>query len=234
MRLLNGTYVCLTHIHGTVSPNGVMGMFLFHAQQLSLNNPITDNSAMQSDVKIAIVAPVMGFLFVAIYYLMVGLNRLNSEYGFLSDTGSLSIPILVCGVSLLVVAFVSMFKFHMIGGMTFFMAGIAALYVYNADVVAISDVFRLVVAMVSLVLVYMSYRVRDFRLMIFNTLMVIAFIAAMNTLDYDHQNLIVASVLMIGGIVALAAAVSEWIYLQDVMIDCGDDFMDFSDDREES
>ncbi|MFA7150451.1 MAG: hypothetical protein WC067_05495, partial [Candidatus Methanomethylophilaceae archaeon] len=130
--------------------------------------------------------------------------------------------------------FVSMFKFHMIGGMTFFMAGIAALYVYNADVVAISDVFRLVVVMESLVLVCMSYRVRDFRLMIFNTLMVIAFIAAMNTLDYDHQNLIVASVLMIGGIVALAAAVSEWIYLQDVMIDCGDDFIDFSDDREES
>ena len=189
---------------------------------------------MQSDVKIAIVAPIMGFLFVAIYYLMIGINRLNSEYGFLSDVGSLSIPILICGISLLIVALVSMFKFQMIEGMTFFMAGIAAVYVYHADVAAVSDVFRLVVVMMSLVLVYMSYRVRDLRVMTFNILMAIAFIAAMNTLDYGSQNLVVASVLIIGGIVALVAAVTEWIYFQDVIIDCGDEFLDFADDKEEN
>ena len=187
---------------------------------------------MQSDDKIAIVAPVIGFLFVAIYYLMIGINRLNSEYGFLSDVGSLGIPILVCGTSILIVAFVSMFKLQMIEGMTFFMAGLAALYVYHADVVAVSDVFRLIVVIVSLILVYISYRVRDLRVMIFNILMVFAFIAAMNTLDYSSQNLVVASTLILGGIVALIGAVSEWIYFQDVVIDRGDEFLDFADDRE--
>jgi hypothetical protein len=187
---------------------------------------------MRSDVKTALVAPIIGFLIVGIYYLMVGVNRLNSEYGFFSDTGSLAIPILVCGVAMIIVAFISMFKLQMIEGLTFLMAGIAALYVGTATVADINDVFRLIVVVISALLVFMSYRVGDLRVMIFNILMVIAFIAAMNTLDYSSQGPVVGIILVIAGIVALAGAMSEWVFFQDVAIDCAEELSEFEEDEE--
>ena len=178
---------------------------------------------MQSDAKIGLVAPIIGFLIGGIYLLMVGIGRLNSEYDFLSDIGSLNIPILACGVTILVVAFISMFKLQMIEGVTFFMISLAALCVGTSSVADVSDIFRLIVVIISIILVFMSYRVGDLHIMLFNILMVIAFIAAMNSLNYDSQGIVVGMILILGSIIALYIAVSEWMFLQDVTMDYAED-----------
>lgn len=156
----------------------------------------------------------VGFLVMGLYLVMVGLTRLNNEHSIFDGSSSCTVPAFLMGVTLVALASYMIYRSDMIVGMVFLLTGFAAICLGMTNISGYNDSFRVVIVIGSLILMYMSIRIKDWDMVVINALNAIVYLIAMNTLSSVIPSDLIAALLIIIGAYAIYIALKLWDFVQ--------------------
>jgi len=182
---------------------------------------------MFSENRSELAVPVVGFLLLGFATLFAAISIFNAKWDFFEGIGTIDPwAFRVLGLLLAVVAFFSLAKAYLIEGAAF---GVFAVFLAVYSMVPTTDgIFQLAVlalglAVVSVIIAMMSYRVGDLMVFLIAVLSLIAFVSVMFANDTESIAFVIAGVgLLAVAVVALISAVLEWLFVQDVAMDFAD------------
>lgn len=156
----------------------------------------------------------MGFLVMGLYLVMVGLTRLNNEHSIFDGSSSCTVPAFLMGAILVAAALYLIYRSDVITGMVFLLTGFAAVCLGMTNISGYNDSFRVVIVIGSLILMYMSIRIKDLDMVVLNALNAIVYLIAMNTLSNVIPSDLIAVLLIIIGAYAIYMALKFWDFVQ--------------------
>ena len=181
---------------------------------------------MFSENRSELAVPVVGFLLLGFATLFAAISIFNAKWDFFEGIGTIdSRAFYVLGLLLAVVAFFSLAKAYLIEGAAF---GTFAVFLFVYSTVPTAGIFQLAVlalglAVVSVIIAMMSYRVGDLMVLLIAVLSIIAFISVMFAKDADSIAFVIAGIGFLAvAVIALISAVLEWLFVQDVAMDYAD------------
>jgi len=190
---------------------------------------------MFSENRSELAIPVVGFLLLGFATLFAAVSIFNAKWDFFENIGAVDpMAFFILGVLLAVVAFFALAKAYMIEGAVF---GVFAVFLAVYSIVPVDELFQLAIlalglAVVSVMIAVMSYRVGDLMVLLMAILSLIAFISVMFAKDADSIAFVVAGVgFILVAVIAFISTILEWLFVQDVAMDFAD-YM-YGDDDEE-
>lgn len=158
---------------------------------------------------------VMGFIIMGLYLVMVGFTRINDQHSIFEGNPSCTVPAFIMGIILVIAALYLIYCSNILVGMVFMLTGFAAICLGMSDISGYNDSFRAVVAIGSLILMFMALRLKDLDLLILNGLNMFVYVIAMNSLSNLIPSDLVAFMLLVIGFFAIYIALKAWTPVQD-------------------
>lgn len=182
---------------------------------------------MFSDERSELAIPVVGFLLLGLATLFVGMSIINQKWEFM-DVSAIAEPniLIVLGGLLAVIAFFALAKAYLIEGASF---GIFAILLLTMGMSASSlfgvTILGLMLAVIAVIVAFMSYRAGDLIVLLMSIFTIVAFISFYfldGTIVADTSTfaVILAAIGFFAvAILAIIQTLFEWMLVQDIAAD---------------